>query len=56
MAVEVAMAMLQRHGRWLELLLDEMSTIFSACCLGLFGGHIDSGETTEQALLGGPSQ
>ena len=50
MAVEVALAMLQREGRWLMQLRDESPTIVAPGCWGLFGGHLEAGETPEQAL------
>lgn len=50
MAVEVVLAMLQRQGRWLMQLRDEIPTIVAPGCWGLFGGHLDPGETPEQAL------
>lgn len=50
MAVEVALAMLQRDGRWLIQLRDENPTIVAPGCWGLFGGHLEPGETPEQAL------
>lgn len=50
MAVEVALAMLQREGRWLMQLRNEIPTIIAPGCWGLFGGHLDPGETPEQAL------
>ena len=50
MAVEVALAMLQRDGRWLIQLRDEDPTIVAPGCWGLFGGHLERGETPEQAL------
>jgi 8-oxo-dGTP diphosphatase len=50
MAVEVALAMLQQEGRWLMQLRDEIPTIVAPGCWGLFGGHLDPGETPEQAL------
>ena len=50
MAVEVALAMLHRHNRWLVQLRDEIPTIVAPGCWGLFGGHLDPGETPEQAL------
>lgn len=50
MVVEVALAMLQREGRWLMQLRDEIPTIVAPGCWGLFGGHLDPGETPEQAL------
>ena len=50
MAVEVALAMLHREGRWLMQLRDEIPNIVAHGCWGLFGGHLDPGETPEQAL------
>lgn len=50
MAVEVALAMLQRQGRWLMQLRDEIPGIVAPGCWGLFGGHLEAGETPEQAL------
>ncbi len=50
MAVEVALAMLQQDGLWLMQLRDEIPTIVAPGCWGLFGGHLDPGETPEQAL------
>ena len=50
MTVEVALAMLQRDGRWLMQLRDESPSIVAPGCWGLFGGHLDPGETPEQGL------
>lgn len=50
MTVEVALAMLQQDGLWLMQLRDDISTIVAPGCWGLFGGHLDPGETPEQAL------
>jgi 8-oxo-dGTP pyrophosphatase MutT (NUDIX family) len=50
MAVEVALAMLQRDGRWLMQLRDDIPNIVAPGCWGVFGGHLDPGETPEQAL------
>ncbi|MEY3750485.1 MAG: Nudix family protein [Cyanobacteriota bacterium] len=50
MPVEVALALLQREGRWLMQLRDEIPSIVAPGCWGLFGGHLDPGETPEQAL------
>ena len=50
MAVEVALAMLHLEGRWLMQLRDDIPTIVAPGCWGLFGGHLDPGETPEQAL------
>ena len=48
--VEVALAMLQRDGLWLMQLRDDIPGIVGPGCWGLFGGHLDPGETAEQAL------
>ena len=50
MAIEVALAMLHQEGRWLMQLRDEIPNIVAPGCWGLFGGHLDPGETPEQAL------
>ncbi|WP_398328366.1 NUDIX domain-containing protein [Vulcanococcus sp.] len=50
MAVEVALALLQRDGRWLMPLRDEIPSIVAPGCWGLFGGHLDPGETPEHGL------
>ncbi|MFY8148573.1 MAG: NUDIX hydrolase [Prochlorococcaceae cyanobacterium] len=50
MVVEVALAMLQRSDRWLLQLRDDIPGIVAPGCWGLFGGHLDPGETPEQAL------
>jgi len=50
MAVDVALAMLRRDGRWLMQLRAETPTIVAPGCWGLFGGHLDPGETPEQGL------
>ncbi len=50
MAVEVALAMLQQNGLWLMQLRDEIPVIVAPGCWGLFGGHLEPGETPEQAL------
>jgi 8-oxo-dGTP pyrophosphatase MutT (NUDIX family) len=50
MAVAVALAMLQRDGRWLMQLRDDIPGIVAPGCWGLFGGHLDPGETPEQAV------
>ena len=42
--------MLQRQGRWLMQLRDEIPSIVAPGCWGLFCGHLDPGETPEQAL------
>ncbi len=50
MAVEFALAMLHREERWLMKLRDEIPTIVAPGCWGLFGGHLEPGETPEQVL------
>lgn len=50
MTVQVALAMLHQQGRWLMQLRDEIPTIVAPGCWGLFGGHLDPGETPEQAV------
>lgn len=50
MSVEVALAMLERQGRWLVQLRDDIPGIVAPGCWGLFGGHLDAGESPEQAL------
>ena len=42
--------MLERDGRWLMQLRDNIPGIVAPGCWGLFGGHLDPGETPEQAL------
>ena len=50
MSVEVALALLERDGLWLLQLRDDVPGIIAPGCWGLFGGHLDPGETPEQAL------
>lgn len=50
MSVEVALAMLQQHDRWLLQLRDESPRIVAPGCWGLFGGHLEPGETALIAL------
>ena len=50
MAVEVALAMVERQGLWLLQLRDDIEGILAPGCWGLFGGHLDPGETPLQAL------
>ncbi|WP_415410511.1 NUDIX hydrolase [Synechococcus sp. A10-1-5-9] len=50
MPFDVSIAMLRRHGRWLLQLRDDIDGIAAPGCWGLFGGHLESGETAEQAL------
>lgn len=50
MPVEVALAVLEREGRWLLQLRDDIEGIVHPGSWGLFGGHLDPGETPELAL------
>ena len=50
MPVEVALAMLQRENHWLLQLRDENPRIVAPGCWGLFGGHLEPGETALVAL------
>ncbi|KAF0653675.1 ADP-ribose pyrophosphatase [Cyanobium sp. Copco_Reservoir_LC18] len=51
MTFAVALAMLEREGRWLLQLRDDIEGIVHPGCWGLFGGHLDPGERPEQAIL-----
>ncbi|MEB3200595.1 MAG: NUDIX domain-containing protein [Synechococcaceae cyanobacterium] len=46
----VSLALLQRQGLWLLQLRDDIEGIVAPGTWGLFGGHLDPGETPEQAL------
>ncbi|WP_415399905.1 NUDIX hydrolase [Synechococcus sp. W4D4] len=48
--VEVALAVLEKDGCWLLQLRDDLAGIVAPGCWGLFGGHLDPGESPEQAL------
>ena len=50
MTVVVALAMLERQGQWLLQLRDDIPGIAAPGCWGLFGGHLDPGESPDQAL------
>lgn len=50
MPFDVSIAMLRRQGRWLLQLRDDIDGIAAPGCWGLFGGHLEPGETAEQAL------
>jgi 8-oxo-dGTP diphosphatase len=50
MTFEVAVAMLERNKHWLLQLRDDIEGIVHPGSWGLFGGHLDPGETAEQAL------
>lgn len=47
---EVALALLERRGEWLIQLRDDLDWIVAPGTWGLFGGHLEPGETPEQAL------
>jgi len=47
---EVALALLERQGQWLIQLRDDLAGIVAPGTWGLFGGHLEPGETPEQAL------
>ena len=51
MTISVALAMLQRDGRWLLQLRDDIDTIIYPGHWGLFGGHLEPSETPVQALM-----
>ena len=51
MKTPVALAMLQREGRWLLQLRDDDDTIIYPGHWGLFGGHIEAGETPTEAVM-----
>jgi 8-oxo-dGTP diphosphatase len=46
----VALAVLERRGRWLIQLRDDQATTVAPGRWGLFGGHMEPGETPEQSL------
>ena len=48
--VEVAVAMLHRQGKWLLQLRDDIEGIIAPGCWGLFGGHVEPGESVEAGL------
>jgi 8-oxo-dGTP diphosphatase len=50
MPPEIAVAMLERQGEWLLQLRDDIAGIVHPGTWGLFGGHLDPGETPEQAV------
>ena len=47
----VALAMLHREGRWLLQLRDDVDTIIYPGHWGLFGGHLEAGETPMEAVM-----
>jgi 8-oxo-dGTP diphosphatase len=50
MTLQVALAMVEKEGQWLLQLRDDLDWIVAPGCWGLFGGHLEPGETPEQAL------
>ena len=46
----VALAMLQREGRWLLQLREDIDSIIHPGHWGLFGGHLEPGETASEAV------
>ena len=46
----VALAVLERQGRWLIQLRDDQASIVAPGRWGLFGGHMEPGETPVQSL------
>jgi len=48
--LEVALAMVEREGSWLVQLRDDLDWIVAPGCWGLFGGHLEPGESPEEAL------
>jgi len=47
----VALAMLQRDDQWLLQLRDDIDTIIYPGHWGLFGGHLESGESASEAVM-----
>ena len=50
MTLQIAVAVLERDGAWLLQLRDDIDGIVFPGTWGLFGGHLDAGETPEQGL------
>ena len=50
MTVDVALAVLKGEGGWLLQLRDDIEGIAAPGTWGLFGGHLDPGESAEEAL------
>lgn len=48
--VQVAIALLYRDGKFLMQLRNDIPTIRYPGCWALFGGHLDPGETPEEAV------
>jgi len=50
MTFSVALAMLRQRDGWLLQLRDDINGIAAPGCWGLFGGHLELGESPEAAL------
>ena len=50
MTISVALAMFQRDGRWLLQLCDDTDSIIYPSHWGLFGGHVEPGESPADAV------
>ena len=50
MTISVALAMLERDGRWLLQLRDDIDSIIYPGHWGLFGGHVEPGESAAEAV------
>jgi 8-oxo-dGTP diphosphatase len=48
--VQVALAVLEQQGCWLVQLRDDVPGIVAPGAWGLFGGHLDPGESAQQAV------
>lgn len=48
--LEIALAMVEQEGKWLLQLRDDLDWIVAPGCWGLFGGHMEPGESPEEAL------
>ena len=51
MMSSVALAMLQRDGRWLLQLRDDIDSIIYPGHWGLFGGHLEPGESPAECVV-----
>ena len=51
MMFSVALAMLQRDGRWLLQLRDDIDSIIYPGHWGLFGGHLEPGESPAESVV-----
>jgi 8-oxo-dGTP pyrophosphatase MutT (NUDIX family) len=48
--LEVALAVVEQESLWLLQLRDDLDWIIAPGCWGLFGGHLEPGESPEEAL------